>query len=78
MFTIEHEFDGTLVTLVDDAGDTVHGDVSIYLQDDGVILEQADAHTDMVNRIRLSDGQVKDLIAALNLPEGTYQRTRSE
>ena len=49
MFSIEHEFDSTIITLVDE-------------------------RTDKINKITFSMGQIKDLSAAINLPEGVYSR----
>ena len=37
-------------------------------------IEQLDARTETVQKITLSLAQVKDLTAALNLPEGVYAR----
>ena len=36
-------------------------------------IEQVDPRTDEVIRITLSNGQLRDLAAALNLPEGSYR-----
>ena len=38
-----------------------------------VTLEQLDPRTDRVMKITLSPEQLRDLGAALNLPEGVYQ-----
>lgn len=74
MFTIEHEFDATVVTLVDDAARYRQEDVTITAFEDCVVIEQLDARTDEVQKITLSMAQVSDLTAALNLPEGVYKR----
>ncbi|MEM8869789.1 MAG: hypothetical protein AAGB10_19160 [Pseudomonadota bacterium] len=74
MFTIEHEFDASVITLVDDAGTPGTEDVTISCFDDQVVLEQVDPHTDRVQRISLTLRQVNDLRAALDLPEGAYVR----
>ncbi len=73
MFTIEHEFDATVITLVDEGHVHLQEDVTIEAFDDCVVVQQVDALTDKPMRITLSPGQVKDLIAALNLPEGVYR-----
>ena len=72
MFTIEHEFDATVVTLIDDAGPHLQEDVTINAFEDCVTLEQLDPH-DRVAKITLSMAQLRDLAAALDLPEGIYQ-----
>ncbi|MCK0137544.1 hypothetical protein [Aliiroseovarius sp. F47248L] len=76
MFTIEHEFDATVVTLVDEGREHLNEDVIINAFDDCVTLEQWDPRTDLVHRITLSLAQLRDLTAALNLPEGIYRSTQ--
>jgi hypothetical protein len=76
MFTIEHDFDATVVTLVDDAAPHRQEDVTVTAFEDCVTVEQYDPRTDSVQKITLSLSQVADLTAALNLPEGVYRRTR--
>ncbi|MCK0171960.1 hypothetical protein [Aliiroseovarius sp. S1123] len=77
MFTIEHEFDSTVVTLVDEGDDAdgpyLNEDVTINAFADCVTLEQWDPRTDQVHKITLSPAQLRDLTAALNLPEGIYR-----
>ena len=78
MFTIEHGFDASVVTLVDDGPDTpLKEDVVIHGFDDCVTVEQWDSRTDRVDKITLSMSQIKDLAAALDLPEGVYQRKKT-
>ena len=78
MFTIEHEFDATVITLVDDGEDLpLQEDVVINAFEDCVTLDQIDPRTDEVARIALSLTQVRDLAAALNLPEGSYRLERN-
>ncbi len=73
MFTIEHEFDCTTVTLVDDGKAPLKEDVIIHAFDDVVVVEQYDEREDRVNRVALSMAQLRDLQAALDLPEGSYR-----
>ncbi len=75
MFTIEHDFDATVVTLVDEAASHRQEDITITAFEDCVTLEQLDPRTDRVEKITLSLAQLADLTAALNLPEGVYSRT---
>ena len=74
MFTIEHEFDVTVVTLIDDPASHRQEDVTINAFEDCVIIEQEDAQSGELMKITLSLSQVADLTAALNLPEGVYKR----
>lgn len=76
MFTIEHEFDATVVTLVDEVSTHLKEDVNIHMFDDCVTVEQYDPRTDRVDKITLSLSQVRDLAAALDLPEGAYRLKR--
>ncbi|WP_395542128.1 hypothetical protein [Neotabrizicola sp. sgz301269] len=77
MFTIEHEFDATVITLIDEGGDLpLMGDVTVTTFEDCVTVEQTDPETDEVSRLTLSLAQVADLAAALNLPEGSYRLDR--
>lgn len=73
MFTIEHEFDATVVTLVDEAAPHRQEDIVITAFEDCVTLEQSDRTGDGVQKITLSLAQLADLTAALNLPEGVYR-----
>ena len=74
MFTIEHDFDATVITLVDEGGDLpLQEDVIINAFEDCVTIEQVDPRTDMTRRLTLSLAQVRDLAAALDLPEGSYR-----
>ncbi|EAQ04916.1 hypothetical protein OB2597_06520 [Pseudooceanicola batsensis HTCC2597] len=78
MFTIEHEFDSTLITIVDDGGVPLQEDVIINAFSECVTVEQYDARQDVVQKITLSMAQLRDLAAAMNLPEGSYSLVRSE
>ena len=73
MFTIEHDFDATVITLVDEGGPALEEDVIILAFEDCVTVEQFDRRRDEVVKITLSNAQVRELAAALNLPEGSYR-----
>jgi hypothetical protein len=76
MFTIEHEFDATVITLIDEGGPSLADDVTITAFEDCVTLEQLDPRSGAPVVVTLSMVQVKDLLAALNLPEGSYRLVR--
>ena len=78
MFTIEHDFDASVITLVDEGKGNLQDDVTINSFEDCVTIEQFDTRMDRVNKVTLSIGQLKDLAAALDLPEGVYRRPRPE
>lgn len=73
MFTIEHDFDATVITLIDEGHEGLMEDVTILAFDDCVTLEQLDPMTEEPVRITLSMAQLRDLAAALDLPEGSYR-----
>jgi len=75
MFTIEHDFDATVITLVDEGGSPLQEDVTISAFAECVTLEQLDTRTDRVQKLTLSVAQIRDLAAALDLPEGVYRLT---
>ena len=72
MLSIEHEFDATVVTLVDDGAAPLQEDVVVNAFEECVTVEQYDERTDRVQKVTLSMAQMRDLAAALNLPEGVY------
>lgn len=73
MFTIEHEFDATVITLIDEGAVSLQQDVTILAFEECVVLEQIDPRTDATVRVTLSMAQLADLAAALDLPEGSYR-----
>lgn len=75
MFSIEHDFDATVVTLVDEGTAPLQEDVIIQAFEDCVVIEQFDPRTDQALRITFSIAQLRDLGAALDLPEGVYSLT---
>lgn len=78
MFSIEHEFDSTVVTLVDEGAAHLQEDISINLFEDCITIEQLDPRTETVQKITLSIAQAEDLAAALDLPEGVYRIARDD
>lgn len=75
MFTIEHEFDATVITLVDEGepDSPLQEDITIEAFAECVVLRQMDPFTDEVVAITFSITQLRDLAAALDLPEGSYR-----
>ncbi len=76
MFTIEHEFDATVITLVDEGAVHLQEDVIVNAFEDCVTIEQFDTRLNETRTITLSMAQLRDLAAALNLPEGVYHLRR--
>jgi hypothetical protein len=76
MFTIEHDFDATVITLVDEGApreEELREDIIITAFEDCVTLRQFDPMSDDEVVITLSLSQLNDLAAALDLPEGVYR-----
>jgi hypothetical protein len=75
MFTIEHDFDATVITLIDEGSENtpLQEDIIIEAFEECVVLRQVDPTTDEQISITLSMAQLSDLAAALNLPEGSYR-----
>lgn len=74
MFTVEHEFDATVVTLVDEGEAPLQEDVVISGFEECITVEQYDPRTDRMQKITLSITQMRDLVAAVSMPEGIYRR----
>lgn len=73
MFSIEHDYDATVVTLVDEGKAPLREDVIINAFDDCVTMTQYDLRSDSDVQITMSMTQLRDLQAALDLPEGIYR-----
>lgn len=73
MFTIEHEYDASVITLIDEGEAPLNEDVVIVSHDDGVSISQVDPDTDELMVVTLSMRQIEELRVALNLPEGVYR-----
>ena len=75
MFTIEHDFDATVITLVDEgeANMPLQEDIIIEAFAECVVVRQVDPMTDEPVSITFSTAQLRDLAAALDLPEGSYR-----
>ncbi|SPF81168.1 hypothetical protein [Pseudoprimorskyibacter insulae] len=74
MFSIEHEFDSTVVTLVDEGEAPLQEDIVVNTFAECITVEQYDPREDRVNKITLSISQMRDLAVAIEMPEGVYQR----
>ena len=74
MLTIEHEFDATVVTLVDEGTASLQEDGIVNGCAESITLEQYDTRLDQVQKVIFSIAQMRDLAAAISLPEGIYSR----
>jgi len=62
MFTIEHQFDATVITLVDEGSVALQEDVTVEAFEDCVTVEQFDARQNEVMKITFSMAQIRDLV----------------
>ena len=76
MFSIEHDFDATVVTLIDEGESPLQEDVVLTAFEEVVQVEQYDPRSDSIQKISISMAQLRELAAALNLPEGVYRIDR--
>ena len=76
MFSIEHDFGATVVTLMDEGESPLQEDVVLTAFEEVVQVEQYDPRSDSIQKISISMAQVRELAAALNLPEGVYRIDR--
>ena len=73
-FSVEHDFDETIITVMDDTAELE--DVKIFITDAGVDLEQVAymEELEIFSGISLSHEMVQDLLAAYYSPDGVHRR----
>ena len=71
MFTVEHEYDSTVVTILDET-DT-HSDVQVILDDQVVYLRQWDEDLNKYEMVVMQYQQLLDLIACMHTTEGLHK-----
>ena len=64
MITVEHEFDHTLVTILDNSGEC--DDLELVVDEDSVYIVQEN------NMLLITPFMLKELIASYNMKEGSY------
>lgn len=70
MFSVEHEFDSTTITVLDDSGE--EEDVAVILFDDVVYIRQYLADTDAAAIIQLTPKMFTEIMLAWNSSEGSF------
>ena len=78
MFSIEHEFNCTVITILDEGSKHLTEDITVRNFEECTTLEQYDPSNDRINKITFSNSQISDLVAAIELPEGFYSRSAKE
>jgi len=69
MITVEHEFDHSIITILDNQGKT--DDVEIIVDEELCYIRQYSADDDF-NIVVISPYMLKELIAAYDMAEGSY------
>lgn len=70
MFTIEHDEDETIITILDHEGDLE--DVGVLMYEDRVFIRQWNEHRQQFDLIAMNAQMYYKLMQAWSLPEGTY------
>ena len=70
MFTNEFDAEETVSTILDEAGD--YADVELVIADEGVYIRQFSKQDGTADLIMLSHKMFKDMLEALNHPEGFF------
>lgn len=70
MFTVEMEFDETVVTVVDDTGKV--DDIKIHLAEDVVYFRQYNSVTERDELIQITPEMWREMTAAFDSPEGAF------
>ena len=70
MFSVEHEFDSSSITVLDDSGE--QEDVTVILFDDVVYIRQYIEDTDMASVITMTPKMFAELIEAYNCSDGSF------
>ena len=71
MYTVEMEFDETIVTVVDDTGQLE--DIKCYLADDVVYFRQYNEVTERDELIQITPRMWRELVLAFESPEGAFR-----
>jgi hypothetical protein len=71
MFSVEHEFDSTTITVLDDSGE--QEDVAVVLFDDIIYIRQYVEDTDLASIITMTPKMFEEIMVAWNKSDGSYQ-----
>ena len=69
MFTIEHEFDHSVIVVMDNDG--THDDVELILDEDNVYIRQYDDNEGF-NIVVITPFMLKEILSAYDKAEGAY------
>ena len=70
MFSVEHEFDSTTITVLDDSGE--QEDVAVILFDNVVYIRQYVEDTELASVVTMTPKMFAEMIEAYNRGEGSF------
>jgi hypothetical protein len=70
MYTVEHMPEDTIITSLDQSA--THEDVEVIIDAESVFFRQWNEEEQQYDLIEMSNQQLKDIVAAMNSPEGAY------
>jgi hypothetical protein len=70
MFSVEHEFDNTTMTILDDSGE--QEDVAVILFEDVVYIRQYVEDTELASVVTMTPKMFAEMIEAYNRGEGSF------
>ena len=70
MFSVEHEFDNTTITVLDDSGE--QEDVAVILFDNVVYIRQYVEDTELASVVTMTPKMFAEMIEAYNRGEGSF------
>jgi len=70
MFTVEHMPEDTIITTLDQEG--ICNDVEVIIDAESVFFRQWSEDMECYDLMEMSNQQLKDIVAAMNSPEGAY------
>ena len=76
MFSIEHKFNTTVITLGEEGTTPLQEDVNVNGLEECITVQRYNLCHDHMQMVTLSIAQMHDLVAAISLPEGSIRAVR--
>ena len=71
MFTIEMDWDESVITILDESGE--YDDLQVFMYDDIVYIRQWFEEADRFNTIAITPKMLEEFRTSFKLPEGAYR-----
>ena len=78
MFSIEHKFNTTVITLGEEGTTPLQENVNVNGHEECITVQQYNPCHDRMQMVTLSIAQMHDLVAAISLPEGVYSLSKAK